>query len=85
MQNFHQVSSDHHQASEGTPIQNNNMGSMAKDLGSFASISTMGSKSKKNKLSKKRRDALKKRNEKLVCYNSPHTKNVADMGGLIVH
>lgn len=41
------------------------MGSMAKDLGSCTSTSTMGSKARKNKLSKKRRDTNKKRQEKL--------------------
>lgn len=40
------------------------MGSMAKDLVSNTSTSTMGSKSKKNKISKKRRDAEEKRKEK---------------------
>ncbi|XP_055814083.1 uncharacterized protein LOC129883435 [Solanum dulcamara] len=39
------------------------LGSMVKELGSVASTSVTGSNEKKNKLSKRRRDALKKRTE----------------------
>lgn len=43
---------------------------MAKDMGSVARTSAMGSNAKKNKLSKKRRDALKKKVQEQVTTNS---------------
>lgn len=48
------------QAVNSIPFQNLKLGSMAKDLGPYASTSFASSKAKKNKLSKKIRDALKK-------------------------
>lgn len=46
----------------GTLVQN--LSDIARDLGSFASTGTVGSKYKKNKMSKKRKDAEKKRKKK---------------------